>query len=66
MPKITINEKDYYTDDFDANQLAAYNEIIFCNGEQKKLMYHLELLKARSSMLLNTITEKNDDSKKKE
>ena len=66
MPKITINEKDYYTDDFDANQLAAYNEIIFSNGEQKKLMYHLELLKARSSMLLNTITEKNDDSKKKE
>lgn len=63
MPKITIDEKDYYTDDFTEDQMKAYNEIAFCNSEQQRLAYTLDLLKNKVAELIKVITENNDESK---
>ena len=63
MPKITIDEKDYYTDDFTEDQMKAYNEIVFCSIEQKRLAYTLDLLKNKVAELIKVITENKDESK---
>tara|TARA_R100000734_G_C3307082_1_gene97616 strand:- start:1178 stop:1378 length:201 start_codon:yes stop_codon:yes gene_type:complete len=63
MAKITINEKEYYTDDFNEDQIKAYNEIVFCNGENQRLSYNLQLLKDRVEILSRVITENQDESK---
>ena len=65
MAKITINEKEYYTDDFNEDQVKAYNEIVFCDGERQRLSYNLQLLNDRVDMLSRVITEKQDESNEK-
>ena len=55
MPKITIEEKDYNTEDFNEEQTKVYNEIVFVSGEMDRLAYTYRTLDARRNMLANLI-----------
>ena len=57
MAKITINEKDYYTDDFNENQMAMYREINLAREEMARMNYLMQVLDARCNMLGGMIVE---------
>lgn len=57
MPKLTVNEKDYYTDDFNEEQMAAYNEITAARSEMQRMDYLMRVLDARCSQLGGMIVQ---------
>ena len=57
MAKITINEKDYYTDDFNEEQMAMYREINLAREEMSRMNYLMQVLDARCNMLGAMIVE---------
>jgi len=60
MPKLTIDDKDYYTDDFNKEQMSAYNEMTAARSEMQRMDYLMRLLDERTKLLANfIITEAN-------
>ena len=60
MPKLTIDDKDYYTDDFNKEQMSAYNEMTAAHSEIQRMDYLMRLLDERTKLLANfIITEAN-------
>ena len=57
MPKLTVNEKDYYTDDFNEEQMSAYNEITAARSEMQRMDYLMRVLDARCNQLGGMIVE---------
>jgi hypothetical protein len=57
MPKLNINDKDYYTDDFNEDQLSMYNEINLAREEMNRMQYLMQVLDARCIMLANAIVQ---------
>jgi hypothetical protein len=57
MPKLTIDNKDYYTDDFNEDQLSMYSEINIAREEMSRMNYLMQVLDARCSMLGNMIVQ---------
>jgi len=57
MPKLTIDDKDYYTDDFNEKQLAMYNEVTMAQEEMNRLKYTLQVIDARCNMLAAWIVQ---------
>ena len=57
MPKLTINDKDYYTDDFNEDQLSMYREISVAREEMSRMQYLMQVLDARCNMLGGMIVE---------
>jgi len=57
MPKLTINEKDYYTDDFNEEQMKMYSEINLAREEMSRMNYLMQVLDARCNMLGGMIVE---------
>lgn len=57
MPKLTINDKDYYTDDFNENQMLAYREIALAREEMNRMQYLMQVLDGRCNMLGGMIVE---------
>jgi len=55
MPKLTIDDKDYYTDDFNKEQMSAYNEMTAARSEMQRMDYLMRLLDERSKVLANFI-----------
>ena len=51
MPKLSINEKDYYTDDFNEDQMKMYNEINLAREEMARMDYLMRVLDARCNQL---------------
>ena len=51
MPKLTINEKDYYTDDFNEDQMKMYTEINLAREEMARMDYLMRVLDARCNQL---------------
>ena len=51
MPKIMINNTNYYTDDFNEEQMKAYQEIEVATAELSRLSYVANLLENRRSTL---------------
>lgn len=51
MPKLTINEKDYYTDDFNEDQMKMYQEINLAREEMGRMNYLMQVLDARCNQL---------------
>jgi len=51
MPKITINNKDYYTDDFNEDQMKMYTEINLAREEMGRMDYLMRVLDARCNQL---------------
>ena len=60
MPKLTIDDKDYYTDDFNKEQMSAYNEMTVARSEMQRMDYLMRVLDDRTKVLANfIITEAN-------
>ena len=57
MAKIVINEKDYYTDDFNEDQMKMYQEIGLAREEMSRMNYLMQVLDARCNMLGGMIVE---------
>ena len=60
MPKLTIDDKEYYTDDFNKEQMSAYNEMTAARSEMQRMDYLMRVLDDRTKVLANfIITEAN-------
>ena len=57
MAKIVINEKDYYTDDFNEDQMKMYSEIGLAREEMSRMNYLMQVLDARCNLLGGMIVE---------
>jgi hypothetical protein len=57
MAKIVINEKDYYTDDFNEDQMKMYQEIGLAREEMSRMNYLMQVLDSRCNMLGGMIVE---------
>ena len=57
MAKIKINETDYYTDDFNEDQMKMYNEIQIASSEMDRIAYTHQVLSARRESLAGMIVE---------
>ena len=57
MPKLKINETEYYTDDFNEEQMSMYREISVAREEMNRMQYLMQVLDARCSMLGGMIVE---------
>ena len=55
MPKLTIDDKDYYTDDFNREQMSAYNEMTVARSEMQRMDYLIRVLDDRTKVLANFI-----------
>ena len=51
MPKLTVNNKDYYTDDFNEDQMNMYTEINLAREEMGRMDYLMRVLDARCNQL---------------
>lgn len=57
MSKLTINEKEYNTDDFNEEQMSAFNEINIARSEMQRMDYLMRLLDSRCNFLANVIVK---------
>lgn len=55
MPKLTINNKDYYTDDFNEEQMKMFREINLAREEIGRMDYLRSVLDVRCNQLANMI-----------
>ena len=54
---MTINDKDYYTDDFNEEQMAMHQEITVAQSEMNRMGYLTRVLQARCNTLGGMIVE---------
>ena len=59
MAKITIDEVEYDTENFNEKQLQAYDEINFVNDMKRRHEYEAALLNTRIVALSKFIVENN-------
>ena len=57
MPKLTIGETDYYTDDFNEDQMKMYTEINLARKEMARMDYLMRVLDGRCATLASMIVE---------
>ena len=57
MPKLTINDKDYYTDDFNEDQMKMYQEIGLAREEMGRMDYLMRVLDGRCNQLGGMIVQ---------
>lgn len=62
MPKLTINNKDYYTDDFNEHQMKMFREINLAREEMARMDYLMSVLDVRCNQLASTIVSIADGS----
>ena len=66
MAKLTINETDYYTDDFNEDQMKMYQEVQIASSEIDRMSYLVNVLKARQEMLAGMIIQAAEKSEVEE
>ncbi len=57
MAKLTINDTDYYTDDFNEDQMKMYQEVQIASSEIERMSYLVNVLKARQEMFAGMIVQ---------
>ena len=57
MPKLTINDTEYNTEDFNENQTAMYNEVMIARTEMNRIEYIFKVLEARCNQLAGMIEQ---------
>jgi len=62
MPKLTINDKEYDTEDFNEDQTAMYNEIMIAKQEMQRCEYVFKVLEARCNQLAGMIEAKPEEA----
>ena len=70
MPKLTIRDKEFYTDDFNEEQMKAYNEIMFAKEQMERMEYTATVLRDRCNLLGSAIAQiaevENDEAQTSE
>ena len=68
MAKITVNDVEYNTDDFNDEQKKIYNEILFSKEQEDRFRYTADVLKSRTGTLADLLvkagTVEEDDKEK--
>ena len=62
MPKLTINDKEHDTEDFNEEQLAMYNEIMIAKQEMNRCEYVFKVLEARCYQLAGMIEAQPEET----
>ena len=57
MAKITINDVEYNSDDFNEEQTKLYNEILYAKDQGDRLRYTAGVLDARAANLAEAIVK---------
>jgi len=60
MAKITINDRELYTDDFNETQQKVMQEISLASSEIDRMKYTAQVLEARVNLLAGLILEEED------
>jgi len=60
MAKITIDEKDYYTEDFNEEQNKIYNEVAYVKDQADRHRYLTSILDGRMNQLAAMIVAAAD------
>ena len=60
MAKITINDRELYTDDFNETQQKVMQEINLASSEIDRMKYIAQVLDARVTVLAGLILEEED------
>ena len=66
VPKIVVDDKELYTDDFNEQQMKVYEEIIFAKEIADRLKYQLQVLELRMKGLSTSLIPKEDEAKSDE
>lgn len=62
MPKLTINDTDYYTEDFNETQAKIYNDVMFATDQMKRLEMQFKALEGMTNVLASQIVEAGKDA----
>ena len=62
MPKLTINDTDYYTEDFNETQTKLYNEVMLATDQMKRLEVQFKALEGMTNALASQIVEAGKDA----
>ena len=62
MPKLTINDTDYYTEDFNETQTKLYNEVMLATDQMKRLEVQFKALECMTNVLASQIVEAGKDA----
>jgi len=65
MTTVNINDVDYDTEDFNEDQMALYNEIMYATSIVNNLTYQMQCVKTMQASVANKLTKsleyKGDD-----
>jgi len=62
MPKLTINDTDYYTEDFNETQTKLYNQVMLATDQMKRLEVQFKALESMTNVLASQIVEAGKDA----
>lgn len=62
MPKLSINDTDYYTEDFNETQTKLYNEVMLATDQMKRLEVQFKALEGMTNVLASQIVEAGKDA----
>ena len=62
MPKLTINDVEYNTEDFNEEQIALYNKVMLAQDEMQRLDINFSALQGLSNTLAAQIVEAGNDA----
>ena len=62
MPKLTINDTDYYTEDFNETQTKLYNQVMLATDQMKRLEVQFKALEGMTNVLASQIVEAGKDA----
>ena len=66
MTTVNINDVDYDTEDFNEDQMALYNEIMYTTSIVNNLTYQMQCVKTMQASVANKLTkslqDKGDDN----
>ena len=61
MPKVTINDIEYETEDFTEEQMSAFNELRINQDERDRASYRMHLLTERSKQLTSVFSQEGGE-----
>jgi len=62
MAKLTINDTDYYTEDFNEAQTKLYNEVMLATDQMRRLEVQFKALEGMTNVLASQIVEAGKDA----
>jgi hypothetical protein len=62
MPKLSINDVEYNTEDFNKEQIALYNKVMIAQDEMQRLDVTFSALQGLSNTLVAQIVEAGNDA----